>query len=207
VKLFVRVDLDALLRGVAREGELCEIAGYGPVPVSVVEDLTQKGETFVVAILTKSKQVVGVAHLGRRPTAAQMSALEWIYPTCAAEGCAARAHLEADHRLEWARTHFTAFDYLDRLCRYHHRLKTTEGWALIDGRGKRPFVGPEDPRHPRHSEPRHSEPCHSEPRHSEPCHSEPRHSEPCHSEPRHSESCHSEPRRHSAPAGGRSEVA
>lgn len=28
----------------------------------------------------------GVAHLGRRPTAHQQSALEWLYPTCAVEG-------------------------------------------------------------------------------------------------------------------------
>jgi hypothetical protein len=39
MRVMIRVDLDALLRGVALEGELCEIAGYGPVPVSVIEDL------------------------------------------------------------------------------------------------------------------------------------------------------------------------
>jgi len=42
-------------------------------------------------------------------------------------------------------------EMLDRLCRYHHRLKTTKGWALVEGTGKRDFVPPEDPRHPRHA--------------------------------------------------------
>jgi hypothetical protein len=42
-------------------------------------------------------------------------------------------------------------EMLDRLCRYHHRLKTTKGWALVEGTGKRDFVPPEDPRHPRYS--------------------------------------------------------
>jgi len=39
-------------------------------------------------------------------------------------------------------------ELLDRLCRYHHRLKTTMGWALVEGSGRRDFVPPEDPRHP-----------------------------------------------------------
>jgi len=39
---------------------------------------------------------------------------------------------------------------MDRLCRFDHRLKTAEGWALVEGTGKRDFVPPGDPRHPRH---------------------------------------------------------
>jgi hypothetical protein len=92
---------------------------------------------------------VGVAHLGRRPRGVQQSALEWLYPTCAAEGCGASTFLEIDHRLEWARSDVTVFDLLDRLCGHHHDLKTREGWALVEGRGKRPLVSPHDPRHPR----------------------------------------------------------
>ena len=38
-RIMIRVDLDSLLRGFPIEGELCEIDGYGPVPVSVIEDL------------------------------------------------------------------------------------------------------------------------------------------------------------------------
>ncbi|HLY83879.1 MAG TPA: hypothetical protein VKQ71_12880, partial [Acidimicrobiales bacterium] len=71
-----------------------------------------------------------------------------LYPACAVAGCPTQAHLEIDHRIDWAQTHYTVVDLLDRLCTFHHDLKTHDGWALIDGRGKRAFVAPDDPRHP-----------------------------------------------------------
>ncbi|HLI53013.1 MAG TPA: hypothetical protein VKU88_01695, partial [Acidimicrobiales bacterium] len=157
----VRVDLDTLMRGVAVEGELCEIVGYGPVPVSVVEDLVANDATFIVAILTKAQRVAGVAHFGRAPNAYQDSALSFIYPRCAVAGCNNRVFLQRDHREDWARTHVTVFDWMDRLCTHHHRLKTTQGWALVAGRGKRAFVPPTDPRHPRHRPPERPS-CNSE---------------------------------------------
>jgi hypothetical protein len=151
VKLLLRVDYDTWLRGLVLEGETCELAGYGPIPVSVARQLVATGDAFVAAILTKGKSVVGVAHLGRAPNAYQRSALEWLYPTCAAAGCVARVHLQADHRIDWAKTHITVFDHLDLLCSHHHRLKTTANWALAAGEGKRPLVPPDDPRHPSRS--------------------------------------------------------
>lgn len=148
-KVILRVDLDTLLRGVVAEGELCEIAGYGPVPVSVVEDLIASGGALVAAVLTKARQIVGVYHFGRRPNAVQATALDFLYPWCAVKGCNARAGLQSDHREDWVKTKFTVFDLLDRLCPHHHRLKTHKGWALVEGTGRREFVPPDDPRHPR----------------------------------------------------------
>ncbi len=150
-KAIVRVDLGALLRGRAADGEVCEIAGFGPVAASAVRDLLDTGDPFLAAVVTKGEQVVGVAHLGRRPTAIQQSALEWLYPNCAAEGCSASTWLENDHRVEWTASHLTVLDLLDRLCSHHHDLKSLDGWRLVEGRGKRPFVPPDDPRHPRHA--------------------------------------------------------
>jgi hypothetical protein len=72
------------------------VVGLGPVPVQVVRDIMEGGSPFLKAVLTKGKDIVGVAHLGRR----------------------------------------------------HHALKTHEGWSLVEGRGKRAFVPPGDPRHP-----------------------------------------------------------
>jgi Domain of unknown function (DUF222) len=149
LRIMVRVDLDALLRGFPLGAELCEIAGYGPVPVSVVEDLLATESPFIVGLLTKGESLVGVYHHGRHPNAHQKSALDFLYPTCAVRGCSSRAGLQYDHREDWAKTKITAFDLLDRLCPHHHRRKTNDGWALIDGRGKRLFVPPDDPRHPR----------------------------------------------------------
>jgi hypothetical protein len=156
-KIMVRVDLDALLRGVPVEGELCEILGYGPVPVSVIERLSANGNAFLVGVLTRGREIVGIYHHRRRPNAHQSSALDFLYPSCAVKGCAARAGLQSDHREEWARTKFTVFDLLDRLCPHHHRLKTNNGWNLVEGTGKRDFVPPDHPRHPRYG-PRHEHP-------------------------------------------------
>lgn len=147
-KVMIRVDFAALMRGVALEGELCEIAGYGPVPVSVVEKLLETENPFIVGIITKGQAVVGTYHRGRRPNAHQKSALDFLYPVCAVLGCSSST-CDDEHREEFSKTKITAFDYMDRLCRHHHWLKTHKGWALVDGIGKREFVPPDDPRHPR----------------------------------------------------------
>ena len=149
-KIIVRVDLEALLRGRATDGEVCEIAGFGPVAVSAVRDMIDSDDPFLAAVATRGERLVGVAHLGRRPNALQQTALQWLYPGCANESCSARARLDYDHRLDWAATHLTVLDLLDRLCQHCHALKTRKNWSLVEGRGKRPLVPPGDPRHPRH---------------------------------------------------------
>lgn len=147
-RVIVRVDLDALLRGVPLEGELCEIVGYGQIPVSVVEDLLSQGNTFLYGLLTKGEEVLSVYHSRRRPNSHQSTALDFLYPSCAARGCNSRAALQSDHRVDWQRTRFTVLDLMDRLCPHHHRLKTEKNWALVDGRGKREFVPPDHPLYP-----------------------------------------------------------
>ena len=148
-EVLFRVDHDAMLRGYPVDGEVCEVAGFGPVSTQAVLDLLDCGDPILKAVVTKGKDVINVAHMGRRPNAHQQSALDWLFPTCAAEGCSTRAaHLQTDHRLEWSKSHFTALDLLDRLCKFHHYRKTYHGWALVPGRGKRAFVAPDDPSHP-----------------------------------------------------------
>lgn len=154
VKLLVRVDLETLMRGFPIAGETCELVGFGPISVSTVNDLVTGGDPFVTAILTKGRQVVGVVHHGRHPNAWQRTALEWLYPTCAAQGCPTPAHhLQIDHRIDWAQTHITLLDWLDALCQHHHNQKSRDNWSLVDGIGKRAFVAPDDPRHPRNKPP------------------------------------------------------
>ena len=146
-KIIVRADLDALLRGVVADGEVCELVGWGPMPVSTVEEMIASG-ALLCAVATKGCDVASVVHLGRRPTALMTTALQWLYPTCAVQGCGQVARLQKDHRDDWARTKVTMLGGLDLLCAYHHGLKTTKNWALVEGKGKRAFVAPEDPRHP-----------------------------------------------------------
>jgi len=149
-EVMVRVDYSALLRGYPLDGEICDIPGFGTTTVEAVRDMIATGDPVLKAIVSNGKKVIGVVHMRRRPNAYQKSALDWLFPTCAAKGCGTRAcFLETDHREDWAQTHVTVLELLDRLCRYHHRLKTTKGWALVEGTGKRDFVPPDDPRHPR----------------------------------------------------------
>ena len=149
-KIIVRVDYSALLRGYALPGELCDMTGAGPIPISTIEKIVATTNPFISAVLIKHKKLEGVYHLGRRPTSHQQTALEFFYPTCAAAGCQAHLGLQNDHRIDWAQTHHTVLTELDRLCPHHHNLKTRNNWALTPGTGKRPLVPPTDPRHPNH---------------------------------------------------------
>jgi hypothetical protein len=150
-KVLVRVDFDTLLRGYPIDGEICEIAGYGPIAVTAATAIITSGDAFLAAIVTQGQQVLGVSHYGRKALAHQATALEWINPTCAVDGCTQHTRLETDHRDPWANTKLTLLDLLDRLCDHHHDLKTRKNWALTPGHGKRPFVPPTDPRHPNNS--------------------------------------------------------
>ena len=109
------------------------------------------GDAFLAGVVTKGTDVANVFHLGRRPTAYQDTALDWRSPTCTTEGCNNTARLETDHREDWARTKVTLLRWLERHCAPCHDKKTRQGWALVDGHGKRPLVPPGDPRHPRSS--------------------------------------------------------
>ena len=148
-KVIVRIDHDALVRGWTKAGEVCEIAGVGPVPVSFVRELIESGDPFLAAVITDGIDVLNVAHLGRRPTAHQQSALEWLCVGCNVLGCDNTVGLERDHVEDWAETKVTRLPALKWLCGHHHDLKTHQGWALVEGHGKQPMVPPDDRRHPK----------------------------------------------------------
>jgi hypothetical protein len=61
--------------------------------------------------------------------------------------------VQIDHRIPWATSKHTRLDELDPLCPHHHKLKTNQNWSLVDGTGRRLFVGPNDARHPRNRPP------------------------------------------------------
>jgi hypothetical protein len=155
-KVIIRVDLDALLRGYPIDGEVCEIPGLGPLPVQAVRDMIRTDNPILAAIVTKGHDVISVAHLGRAPTVFQHTGLEWLDPRCKAQGCDRTVALERDHRIPWEPSKITVLGLLDWLCTHHHRLKTHQEWALVDGHGIRPFVAPDDPRHPTRAGPDHT---------------------------------------------------
>ncbi len=149
VRMMIRVDLAALVRGYALDGELCDIPGYGPISVEAARHILATENPFLIGLLFKGHELRSVYHHGRHPNAYQRSALDFLSPTCTVEGCPATTGLQYDHREDYRTTQITAFDLLDRLCSHHHRLKTNHGWNLVEGQGKRAFVPPEDPRHPK----------------------------------------------------------
>lgn len=142
----LRVDLEALVRGQVEGDEQCDIAGVGAVPARVARDLL--GESILKLVMTRGVDVVNVTNLGRGPTAAQRVALLWTSPWCTNSLCSHTLQIQCDHRKPWIAVHETTLDNLDRLCDPCHKRKTHEGWALVAGKGRRPLVPADHPRHP-----------------------------------------------------------
>jgi hypothetical protein len=146
-KVIVRADLAALDRGHTEAGELCEIAGHGPIPVAEVWKVIDGG-AFIAGILTEGTDIVALRHLGRRPTVLQRTVLEWeTAGTCAVQGCTNNVRIEIDHVDPWAHTHITEYDHLAGICSKCHRRKTHEGFTLGPRlpTGKRHLHPPGDP--------------------------------------------------------------
>jgi hypothetical protein len=139
----VRVDASALARGRAVRGEVCEIPGIGPIPVSAARRLAS--DSIVRAVVTEGADVTAVAHLGRTVPATLRTALEARDPTCAVPGCDVRDGLEIDHSDPFARGGPTSLENLDRLCRWHHFLKTHRGYRLGGAPGAWTWSGPDPP--------------------------------------------------------------
>jgi hypothetical protein len=129
-KLIVRVDLGALDRGELAPGEVCEIAGQGPIPVADAWRMID-GDAFVAAVTTNGTEIDKVIHLGRKPTVLQKTALEWFSAgECSTEGCTSPARIEIDHVADWADTHITALPDLASPCGHCHDLKTHRGYTF-----------------------------------------------------------------------------
>ncbi len=144
-KVIVRVDLAALDRGAVAPGEVCEIAGQGPIPVADVWRMID-GDAFVAAVSTNGTEIDKVIHLGRKPTALQKTALEWFSAgECSIEGCTNPARIEIDHVADWADTKITRLPDLASPCGHHHDLKTHHGYTFGPRlpNGKRRLIPPD----------------------------------------------------------------
>jgi hypothetical protein len=131
----VRVDATALQRGYVEDGEVCEIAGVGPVPVATARALLP--EAFLKILVTKGVDVVSVCHVGRAVPAHLRSAIEERDPACVVPGCDVAMGLEIDHwQTDFGDDGPTALFNLARLCHFHHFMKTYRGFHLGGGPGK-----------------------------------------------------------------------
>jgi Domain of unknown function (DUF222) len=130
----VRVDHTAFRRGHTESGEVCEVAGVGPVPVSVARRLSD--DAIIKALIVDGDDVRAVAHLGRTVSAKLRTAVAEMYRECVVEGCHVNRHLEIDHNVPIAEGGPTALWNLNRLCPFHHEYKHTHNLRL-EGEGTR----------------------------------------------------------------------
>jgi 5-methylcytosine-specific restriction endonuclease McrA len=126
----VRVDLAALLRGEAEEGERCEIDGQGPIPVSMARSLTN--DAYLRLVFHRAGDIKAISHLGRTINATLRTALVYRDRTCVVPGCHVPYGLEIDHVVPMAEGGPTKLENLALLCHHHHFLKTFEGWTLTN---------------------------------------------------------------------------
>ena len=139
--VYLHVSLEALRRGELEGGELCEIAGVGPIPLTVVEHLM--GEATAKLVIEKGMDVTTVCNLGRTVPAAVETALEARDRVCVVPGCDVHLSLEIDHwKIPYGKRGPTVLWNLARLCKFHHNLKTYHGWQLRGGPGRWEWVGP-----------------------------------------------------------------
>ena len=124
----VRVDHAALVRGRVESGEICEIPGVGPIPVSVARALA--ADSILSVLVTNGVDVTGVAHAGRSIPASVRRALVERDPVCVVPGCGQPDDLEIDHVEPFARGGATSLENLVRLCHWHHYLKTHQGHRI-----------------------------------------------------------------------------
>jgi hypothetical protein len=121
VLMRVRVDYSALVRGRTEPGEVCEIEGAGPVPVSVMERIAAE-HPLVDAVLTKGRDVTRIAHLGRSGDTFLKAAVEWRDSHCVIAGCDRSDYLETHHVDLVSRGGISSMEKMVRLCGHHHDL-------------------------------------------------------------------------------------
>lgn len=141
VRLILRVDVTAIRRGHTQAGELCDVAGLGPIPLADLRRFLPQAAIDIV--VTNGVDAFNVTHLGRRTTARQQTVLDLLNIGCTRLGCNATEHLQVDHRIDWAHIHVTELANLDWLCPHDHRLKTHHGWQLEPGTGTRRLLPPD----------------------------------------------------------------
>jgi len=127
----VLIDHTALARGHTIASETCQVTGLGPISVTTAKHLM--ADAFLAAVITKGRDVVNVAHLGRGLNADQRTAIEATGLRCSNRACNKTIAIQIDHRQPYADDPQTKLDNQDPLCPNCHRHKTHHGWHLEPG--------------------------------------------------------------------------
>jgi hypothetical protein len=141
----VVIDAEALRRGTASGGELCEIEGIGPVSVEAARELIGEGGLqFLVKDGVDVRTITSTTrHLPQRVAAALLVRDR----TCVVPGCGKRRGLEVDHcGVDYGDNGPTEMANLAKLCADHHDLKTYGGFRLEGGPGAWKWITPAHPK-------------------------------------------------------------
>ena len=124
----IRVDIDALKRGRTEHGEICEIAGVGPIPVATATEYL--GEAFLKLLVVDGIDIKTVAHMGRHIPTPLRTAVEERDRVCQVPTCDVTLGLEIDHIKPFSEGGPASLENLVRLCKRHHLQKTHDGYRL-----------------------------------------------------------------------------
>jgi len=125
----IRIDYAALKRGLTEHGEICEIAGVGPIPVATAR--AYLGEAFLKLLVIDGVDIKTIAHMGRAIPAPLRTALEERDRVCQVPTCDMTLGLEIDHIIPFAEGGPASLENLVRLCKRHHLQKTHDGYRLV----------------------------------------------------------------------------
>ena len=132
----IRIDHKALVRGHTEPGEICELAGVGPIPVHEASRMLD--DAFLKAVVVRGTDIATVSHLGRTIPAHLRTAVDEKFQECCIEGCHETRHLEIDHNIPIEQGGRTELDNLSRPCAFHHRYKHQHNLRLAgEGTHKR----------------------------------------------------------------------
>ena len=128
-EVVVVVSREALLRGEvdSEAGELCEVPGFGAIPVTRAKEMLN--DCFLKGVLVDGKKIVTVKHFGRhRPAELDTALLVRSVLTdgqviCKVEGCGQTAGIQWDHAQPFALGGPTSEGNLNPFCGFDNRAK------------------------------------------------------------------------------------
>jgi hypothetical protein len=151
----VRLSLSATAgaRGHVIEGERCELAGIGPIPVTTARKLL--ADASVTTMLTDAADAITHVTSPSRTIPAKLRRwLEETYPTCGRSGCDRTEGLIIDHVVDYADVLRdgvlppTTEANTWHLCEWCHALKHHHGWRIIGTPGHWDLIPPDEPDEP-----------------------------------------------------------
>ncbi len=133
----------ALERGYVEAGERCEIAGVGPIPVTIARSLL--GDSRITVMRRDGTELAAPT---RTIPAKLRRTLERRYPVCGNTACSNDQRLEIDHIQPFADGGATDEHNCWRICPHCHDLKTYYQWRVVGEPGARRLAPPDDPDDP-----------------------------------------------------------